>query len=564
MSKANLWQQMAAGAETGGLWDRLAHHLQRPASLEEGAGGLWGRIVIAQADGLWSQANKETLLLGRGRASLWEQANEETLILPREGLPSLWEAALGQGDPAGTWDLATTLPMQRPPSGEDMWSRARDETVVLPRLETGNVWRAQLAGRQLTTWRPRRRAGWALKELTDQAGQRYWILKNLRDNTYLRLSEEQVFVWNELDGDASVQDIAVAYLIQYGRLAIQSLLLLLDQLQQKGFIEDPLLDVYSAVDRSMARRRANVWWRRLLRAFLQAEFAIHNIDGLVSRAYQRGGRLLFAPVAQAALLLVALAGAAAFLFHVQRGAYSVFTGAGDALALGLVTLYVLQAVTLVIHEAAHALTTRHFRRQVRRGGFMLYLGMPAAFVDTTDIWMSPRRERILVSWAGPYSGFILGGLASLLILAIPQASAAGVLYQFAFLTYLTAFMNLNPLLKLDGYYILMDWLEIPRLREKSLAFVAGELWPRLRSRAPLSRQERVFAVFGLLAGAWTLLALLLAAQLWGGALLGLLQGVGRTPAGAAALAVAGLLAAFAVGRRYLWRPLRRARRRAGA
>ncbi len=116
------------------------------------------------------------------------------------------------------------------------------------------------------------------------------------------------------------------------------------------------------------------------------------------------------------------------------------------------------------------------------GGFLLYMGMPAAFVDTTDIWMEPRRPRIIVSWAGPHSGFFLGGLASLLILAVPGAFAQGVLYQFAFLTYLTSFMNLNPLLKMDGYYILMDWLEIPRLRERSMAFIGKPLRTKLRKR----------------------------------------------------------------------------------
>jgi len=110
-----------------------------------------------------------------------------------------------------------------------------------------------------------------------------------------------------------------------------------------------------------------------------------------------------------------------------------------------------------------------------------------------------------VSWAGPHSGFLLGGLASLLILVVPGAFAQGVLYQFAFLTYLTSFMNLNPLLKLDGYYILMDWLEIPRLREKSLVFIRSSLGEKLRRRESFTRDEKIFAVFGVLsAHCWTL------------------------------------------------------------
>ncbi len=564
---ANLWQETASFADTGGIWEELAARLGEPLPLDEAAPGLWGKIVIARADGLWADASQETVLLTRpelGRDDLWARANDETLILPREGSLTIWQAALPRAADTGAWDLASTIQMRRPPPAGDMWSRAREETVVVSRPEAGGVFRAKLAGRDLTTWRPRRRPGWALKELADHTGQRYWILKNLRENTYVRLSAEQVFIWQELDGDATVQDIAVAYMIAYGRLAINALLLLLDRLQQRGFIEAPLLNVYGAVDESVARRRTNAWPRRLLRAFLNTEFAIQGIDGWITRTYRWGGRLLFTPPAQVAFLLVALAGAAAFLVHIRGGAYSVFTGAGGWLVIGVLTLYVLQALTLLIHEWSHAVTAKHFRRQVRKGGFLLYLGMPAAFVDTTDIWMSPRRERILVSWAGPYSGFILGGLASLLILVIPNVLVQGVFYQLAFLTYLTSFMNLNPLLKLDGYYILMDWLEIPRLREKSLAFVAAEMWPRLRAREPLSREERLFAVFGSLSAAWTALALLLAVQLWGGGLLDLIRGLSGTLAGAAVLIVAGLAILWLLLRRYVWRPLRRARRRARA
>ena len=36
--------------------------------------------------------------------------------------------------------------------------------------------------------------------------------------------------------------------------------------------------------------------------------------------------------------------------------------------------------------------------------------------------------------------------------------------------YLGAFINLNPLLELDGYFILIDWLEIPMLRQRSLDY----------------------------------------------------------------------------------------------
>jgi len=338
-------------------------------------------------------------------------------------------------------------------------------------------------------------------------------------------------------------------MLAHGKLAIGSLLALLDQLQQKGFIA-PLIDVYGAVDRSVAQRRGRTPWRRLAGAFANTELSIGGIDELITRSYQVVGRWFFTPLGQGIMLAVIVAGAIAFLsllFGIVDRQVAVLGGAGAV--VGLVTLYVLQALTLLVHEWAHAIATKHYGREVRRGGIMIYMGMPAAFVDTTDIWMEPRRPRLVVSWAGPHSGLFVGGLASLLVLAGPGPVIGGLLFQSALLTYLTSFMNMNPLLKLDGYYILMDWLEIPRLRERSLAFIGKPLRAKLRKREPFTREERIFTVFGALSGLWTLIATVTLAMTAGSYALGFLQ----TTPGQVVVGAAAVLAVAWIARRWLRR-----------
>jgi hypothetical protein len=545
---ANIYRNIGAAIkDTGGLWEQLDAQMSKQAVSPAQAGmGLWAMIVPENVGGVWDQFDNETMLLSRDLAKhahkldLWREAADETLILPREGLLPVWEAALAKTDATGHVDYEGTLRMMRE-NVQNVWSRSAEETLVMAR-PTESIFAQQVRARDLSTYFPRRIQGYALKKLTDARGETYWILKNLRTDAYVRLTAEQVFLWEQMDGRSSVQDIAVAYMMEYGKLAITGLIALLDQLQQKGFIE-PLVNVYGAVDQSVAQRRANVLWRRLGRAVMNTEFSIRGIDGLITRSYQIAGRWLFAPLIQWVMLAVMLAGGIVFvglLLGLVDRDVAVIGGAGAV--IGVVTLYLLQFVTLLVHEWSHAIATKHYGREVRRGGFLLYMGMPAAFVDTTDIWMEPRRPRIVVSWAGPHSGFFLGGLASLLLLGVPGAFAQGVLYQFAFLTYLTSIMNLNPLLKLDGYYILMDWLEIPRLREKSLAFIGRPLRDKLRQRAPLSRDERIFTVFGALAGVWTLITLAVLVVTLGRYVLALVQTI-------PGLIVIALLVAFVV---YRW------------
>jgi hypothetical protein len=547
--------------DKGGIWDRLDDqlHTTEAAPVEPGL-GLWGMIVTGTADGLWDKADEETVFLrrdkiDRSKHDLWSDADDETIILPKEGMLAIWDAVLAKTDALGSVDLEGTLMVMRE-DVESVWSRSADETLVLSRPGE-SIFAQQVRSRDLTSFRPRRIQGYALKKLTDTRGDTYWILKNLRTDAYLRLTEEQVFLWEQMDGTATVQDIAVAYMLEYGKLAINSLLVLLDQLQGKGFIES-LVNIYGAADRSVAERRSNVLWRRLARGFVNTELSIGGIDHLVTRSYEMGGRLLFTRIAQWTMLAVIAVGGAAFLgmlLGLTDHNLTVFTGGGTGAVIGIITLYVLQFATLLIHEWSHAVTTKHYGREVRRGGFLLYIGMPAAFVDTTDIWMEPRRPRIAVSWAGPHSGFFLGGLASLLVLAGPGPFLASLLSQFALLTYVTSFTNLNPLLKLDGYYILMDWLEIPRLRERSMAFVRGGLLQKLRTREKLVRDEQIFAVFGVLSALWTAIALILSITVAGGHVLSFAQ----TPVGTVLLVllVGGVVILW--GRRFA-RATRRRRR----
>ena len=63
----------------------------------------------------------------------------------------------------------------------------------------------------------------------------------------------------------------------------------------------------------------------------------------------------------------------------------------------------------------------------------------------------------------------------------------------------SALLNLNPLLEWDGYFVLMDWLEIPMLRKRSMDFVKRKFLNKIISRESFSREERIFAVFGTMA-----------------------------------------------------------------
>src|SRR5437016_12930046 len=66
--------------------------------------------------------------------------------------------------------------------------------------------------------------------------------------------------------------------------------------------------------------------------------------------------------------------------------------------------------------------------------------------------------------------------------------------------------NLNPLIKLDGYYLLSDLLDVPNLRHRAVGFLRNRLrWLLGMEAQPEDRisprERRIFVWYGLLA--WT-------------------------------------------------------------
>ena len=77
----------------------------------------------------------------------------------------------------------------------------------------------------------------------------------------------------------------------------------------------------------------------------------------------------------------------------------------------------------------------------------------------------------------------------------------------------TVVMNANPLIPLDGYFALSDWLEVPNLRQRAFAHLGWLVKARvLRLDVPAppadEREQRIFLIYSLLA-AWYIASIML-------------------------------------------------------
>ncbi len=401
----------------------------------------------------------------------------------------------------------------------------------------------------LANYRPRPAEGVVVGR---PAADRY-VLKNPQAGTYMRLSPEEYALWEQMDGRRTVQELAVDYFLQHQRL--MPVAELVRRLRSGHMLTDPPAEVQGQL-REAVRRQREPWGRRVLALLWGHPLYLKGIDRFFRWGYRWGGRLLFTRPAIWLQRLIALAGLAAFvvLLLAGRQGYEVFQS-GRSYFWGLVLLLLLNLVTLSLHESAHALSTIHQGCSIRRGGLMLYVGLPALFVDTTDTWMVEKERRIQVAIAGPWSDLVVAGLASLL--ALPLWAGGPIVLKIATLAYVSALFNLNPLLELDGYYALCDHLDRPTLRRDALNFLWRDLWGRLRRRQPLSPQERLYTTYGLLSLLYLAVVVGLVVLFWRAqvARMGadlLRRGVaGKVTLGVLAALVGGPLL-WLVGRRLYW------------
>ncbi|MGN6605678.1 MAG: FHA domain-containing protein [Jatrophihabitans sp.] len=337
------------------------------------------------------------------------------------------------------------------------------------------------------TVRPRRRSGWALKQVPGST--RAWVLRNTRTGQYLELDDRDVFLWNQLADDVAVRDLLFAYAEQYGELALPRIERTLRAFAAIDLVRG--LPGQRTTDQSSLARRVG---RAVLTALLRLQVSIRGLDGALGRLYQAVGWRCFTRTGVVLLWLVILGGLVAFARATHRERLFSLHGAGLSGALVVGAGYLL---ALAVHETAHGLAVKSYGRRVNRGGFMIMMAMPFAFMDTSDMWFGSRWSRVVVALSGPMSTAAIAGVAAAGAAWLPAGVAPALLFQLAFGLYMNTLYNFNPLMPLDGYQALVDALRIPRLREQAIAYFVRGLWHDLRARRRPGLVQLGLLVYGL-------------------------------------------------------------------
>jgi putative peptide zinc metalloprotease protein len=142
----------------------------------------------------------------------------------------------------------------------------------------------------------------------------------------------------------------------------------------------------------------------------------------------------------------------------------------------LIEFWFLFATMAFFHETGHGLTCKHFGGNVEKMGFTLMYFAPSFFCDSSQAWIyGGKWERVAVAIAGIWIDLIICVFATVVWWGTATGMAIHDLaYKVMMVTGIgVSLLNLNPLIKLDGYLIFSELTHEPELKEKSTAYLSG-------------------------------------------------------------------------------------------
>ncbi|MBF0363144.1 MAG: hypothetical protein HQK49_19135 [Oligoflexia bacterium] len=192
------------------------------------------------------------------------------------------------------------------------------------------------------------------------------------------------------------------------------------------------------------------------------------------------------------------------------GVYDLFTFKNMSLMHGF-TLWLIIYITIGIHELGHGLTCKRYGGEVHEIGFLLLFFQPCLYCNVNDAWLFDKKwKQVMVTIAGGYIEFWIGSIFTFIwALTNPGTFLNQISFQVMTICSISTIVaNFNPLVKLDGYYLLSDFLEVPNLKEDSGSYVKYLVSKYIfrndeEEFTATKRETIIFTIYGILSSFWS-------------------------------------------------------------
>lgn len=156
-------------------------------------------------------------------------------------------------------------------------------------------------------------------------------------------------------------------------------------------------------------------------------------------------------------------------------------------AQGLLLIALVYPLVKAAHELGHAYAVRALGGEVHQMGVMLIGFYPVPYVDASAASVLPSKyHRAFIGAAGMMVELVLASVALYIWLVVEPGIVRAAMFDVILIAGVsTVLVNGNPLLRFDGYYILVDLIEIPNLAPR-----ASRFWRRITQRLLTGEPDR--------------------------------------------------------------------------
>lgn len=215
------------------------------------------------------------------------------------------------------------------------------------------------------------------------------------------------------------------------------------------------------------------WWTRLLHGYVYYRVSLLRPDAALTRLAPLARPLAARQVAQ----VLQLAGLLGLLLALPQAELYFATASYLLTPAGFVGFVGCLVVLKIGHEFAHAFSAKLKNLHVRSMGVAFILLWPILYTDVTDAWREPDRcRRAQIGSAGIRFELALAALALLAWAVLPDGVARSLAFYLSSASILsTLLINLNPFMRFDGYFLLMDVWGIDNLQPRAFALLRHRL-----------------------------------------------------------------------------------------
>ncbi|MGH9391473.1 MAG: hypothetical protein ACRD1Z_17850, partial [Vicinamibacteria bacterium] len=288
----------------------------------------------------------------------------------------------------------------------------------------------------------------------EEEGLSFYVIKDPSSNRYFRVKPLEHFLITQFDGKTSLQTIRRRASEEKNVLVSEEVLSrFADKFSELGLLrreEDGAASLQAPASRSLFH------WK----------LPLANPEALVDWLYPKV-RWCFSTSFVGLACLSLLVASAVFLLNAE----DLVLGLESVVSLeGLLFVLVTVSLVTVLHEMAHALTCRHFGGRVTDMGFLLLYFLPCFYCNVGDTYrFRGKRERLWVFFSGGFFELFVWALAVLgWRLVAPGTVASRALFVVAAVSGVRSLFNFNPLIQMDGYFMLSEQLGIKNLRRQAL------------------------------------------------------------------------------------------------